>query len=129
MKRTLLAVAVGALMVSSLAWTHHAASLYDRANPVTFKGVVTEFLFTNPHVQVVFETTGDSGARETWRAGWAPPQRLFRQGVKANSLKPGDEITMACAPAKDGSKICVIQNLIAPGGKVLEGYGENVRPQ
>jgi len=129
MNMKLFAVVVGALMLSDLAWAHHAASLYDRANPVTFKGVVTKVLFANPHVQVEFETTTAGGARETWRAGWAPPQRLYRDGINAKSLQPGDEITVSCAPAIDRSKTCVIQNVVTPSGKVLEGYGENVRPQ
>ena len=119
MKTKLFALAVGALMVSSIAWAHHAGSIYDRDNPVTLKGVVTEFQFTNPHVQVVFETTNASGARETWKAGSAPPQRLYRAGWNTKTLSPGDEITVTCAPAKDGSKICSIRNLIGPGGKVL----------
>ena len=119
MKTKLFALAVGALMVSSIAWAHHTGSIYDRDNPVTFKGVVTEFQFTNPHVQVVFETTAASGARETWKAGSAPPQRLYRAGWNTKTLQPGDEITVTCAPAKDGSKICSIRNLIGPGGKVL----------
>ncbi len=119
MKRKLFAVAVGALLLSSMAWAHHAGSIYDRDNPITFKGVVTEFQFTNPHVQVVFETTVASGAKEIWKAGSAPPQRLYRAGWNTKTLKPGDEITVTCAPAKDGSKICSIRNLVGPGGKVL----------
>ena len=119
MKMKLFAVAVGALMLSSMAWAHHAGSIYDRDNPVTLKGVVTEFQFTNPHVQVVFETTAASGARELWKAGSAPPQRLYRAGWNTKTLQPGDEITVTCAPAKDGSKICSIRNLVGPGGKVL----------
>ena len=62
MKMKLFAVVVGLFMVSGVLWAHHAGSIYDRDNPVTFKGVVTEFQFTNPHVQVVFETTNAQGA-------------------------------------------------------------------
>ena len=124
MKTTLFALAVGALMVSSIAWAHHAGSIYDRENPVTLKGVVTEFQFTNPHVQVVFETTNAQGARETWKAGSAPPQRLYRAGWNTKTLQPGDEISVTCAPAKDGSKICSVRRLVGPGGKVLSEGAE-----
>ena len=119
MKTKLFALAVGAVLLSSVAWAHHAGSIYDRENPVTFEGTVTEFLFTNPHVQVVFETTTASGAKEIWKAGSAPPQRLYRAGWNTKTLQPGDAITVTCSPAKDGSKICSIRNLVGPGGEVL----------
>jgi hypothetical protein len=119
MKTKLFALAVGALMISGIAWAHHAGSIYDRDNPITFKGVVTEFQFTNPHVQVVFETVREGGAKEIWKAGSAPPQRLYRAGWNTKTLNPGDETTVTCLPAKDGSKICSIRNLVGPGGKVL----------
>ena len=115
-----LAVVGGVLALSGAVWAHHAGSIYDRNNPVKFKGVVKVFEFTNPHVQVVFDTTNAQGTRETWRAGSAPPQRLYRSGWNAKTLKPGDEIEITCLPAKDGSKICSVQELVGPGGgKVL----------
>lgn len=124
MKMQLFAVAVGALLLSSAAWAHHASSIYDSNKPVTFKGVVVELQFINPHVQVVFETVRDNGAKEIWKAGSAPPQRLYRAGWNAKTLQPGDEITVTCSPAKDGTKICSIIKLVGPGGKVLtQGAG------
>lgn len=119
MKTKLFAVVVGLLLFSGMLWAHHAGSIYDRDNPVTLKGTVTAFQFTNPHVQVVFETTNAQGARETWKAGSAPPQRLYRAGWNTKTLQAGDEITITCAPAKDGSKVCSVVNLIGPGGKNL----------
>ena len=112
-------VAGGVLALSGMLWAHHAGSIYDRDNPVTFKGTVTEFLFTNPHVQVVFEVKDASGQAAIWKAGSAPPQRLYRAGWNTKTLKPGDEITITCAPAKDGSKVCSVVNLVGPGGKNL----------
>ena len=114
-----LAVAGGVLALSGMLWAHHAGSIYDRDNPVTFKATVTEFLFTNPHVQVVFEVKDASGQAAIWKAGSAPPQRLYRAGWNTKTLKAGDEITITCAPAKDGSKVCSVVNLIGPGGKNL----------
>jgi hypothetical protein len=119
MKMKLFAVVAGLFLVSGVLWAHHAGSIYDRDNPVTFKGVVTEFQFTNPHVQVVFEVKNAAGQTEIWKAGSAPPQRLYRAGWNTKTLQPGDEITVTCAPAKDGSKVCSIRNLTGPGGKVL----------
>jgi hypothetical protein len=124
MKMKLFAVVAGLFMVSGVLWAHHAGSIYDRDNPVTFKGTVTEFQFTNPHVQVVFEVKNAAGQTETWKAGSAPPQRLYRAGWNTKTLKPGDEISVTCAPAKDGSKICSVRRLIGPDGKALTDGAE-----
>src|SRR2546430_9652356 len=40
------------LLVSSTLLAHHAGTLYDREHPVTLKGTVTQFVFTNPHAQI-----------------------------------------------------------------------------
>jgi Family of unknown function (DUF6152) len=37
---------------------HRGLSAYDERNPVTFKGIVTEFAWFNPHSQIHFRREG-----------------------------------------------------------------------
>jgi hypothetical protein len=98
---------------------HHSGSVYDRENRITLHGVVTEFVFASPHVQIHFEAKGKDGNAEKWTALSAPPQRLYRSGWNVRSLKAGDEITVTGAPMKDGSRIINIRRLVGPTGQVL----------
>ena len=119
-----LAVAVGVLVVSLPVFAHHAGSLYDREHPVTMTGTVTEYMFTNPHVQIHFEAKDESGNVVKWVAESAPPQRLYRAGWNMKSLKAGDQITVSGAPYKDGRKLLSIRKLVSPSGQTL-GKGPN----
>jgi hypothetical protein len=123
--RCLLCGLVGLLMVSSSLLAHHAGSLlYDRDHPVTLIGIVTQFEFVNPHTRIHFDVKNAEGVIEKWVAESAPPQRLFRAGWKADSLKPGDQITVIGFPMKDTSKFMALRSLTGPDGKVLSQGNE-----
>src|ERR1700680_1047562 len=106
-----LAAGVVFLMVSSPTFAHHGGAQYDTQHPVTVTGTVTEYMFTNPHVQIHFDVKNENGNVEKWVAETASPQRLFGFGWNAKTLKAGDKITVTGAQLKDGNKIVSIIKL------------------
>jgi len=122
MKAKLIAVlAAGVIlfMVSGPAFAHHGGAQYDTQHPVTVTGTVTEYMFTNPHVQIHFDVKGEKGTVEKWVAETASPQRLFGFGWNAKTLKAGDKITVTGAQLKDGNKIVSIIKLEGGNAPVL----------
>jgi hypothetical protein len=112
------------LVVSVPLFAHHGGAQYDAKNPVTVTGTVTEFRFTNPHVQIHFDVTDESGKVDKWVAETASPQRLFSFGWNAKTLKSGDKITVTGAQLKDGQKIMSIIKLTGGNAPVLtQGAG------
>ena len=114
-----LAVDVVLLLVSAPLFAHHGGAQYDTKHAVTVTGMVTEFLFTNPHVQIHFEVKDETGNVEKWVAETASPQRLFSIGWNAKTLKAGDKITVTGAQLKDGQKIVSIIKLVGGNAPVL----------
>ena len=62
---------------------HHGSSVYD-SKLTTYKGIVTDFKFMNPHTEIWFDVTGSDGKTEKWtgeapslttmsRLGWSFP--------------------------------------------------------
>ena len=116
---SVLAAGVVLSLVSGPLFAHHGGAQYDAKHPVTVTGTVTEFLFTNPHVQIHFDVKDESGSVEKWIAETASPQRLFSFGWNAKTLKSGDKITVTGAQLKDGNKIVSIIKLTGGNAPVL----------
>jgi len=114
-----LAAGVVLLLVSGPLLAHHGGAQYDTKHAVTVTGTVTEFMFTNPHVQIHFEVKDETGNVDKWVAETASPQRLFSIGWNAKTLKAGDKITVTGAQLKDGQKIVSIIKLVGGNAPVL----------
>ncbi len=114
-----LAAGVVLLLVSGPMFAHHGGVQYDTKHAVTVTGTVTEFMFTNPHVQIHFDVKDETGNVEKWVAETASPQRLFSIGWNAKTLKAGDKITVTGAQLKDGQKIVSIIKLVGGNATVL----------
>jgi len=122
MKSKLLAVlaaGVVLLMISGPMFAHHGGSEYDTKHAVTVTGSVTEYRFTNPHVQIHFDVKDENGNVEKWVAESASPQRLYSFGWNAKTLKPGDKITVTGAQRKDGQKVMSVIKLVGGNAPAL----------
>ena len=129
MNRSLLILALtvlGLLLVVGPADAHHSWQL-DRSKMLTLSGTVTRFDFANPHVQVYLQVKEDSGAADTWQAGGPSPNQLSRGGWSRDSVKPGDQITVAGYRNRDGAKIMRFDTVTLPSGQVLTGYRNGFR--
>jgi hypothetical protein len=83
-----LALFVGFLLSCGLAIAHHGNSAYDEKNPLTVKGTVTEFAWSNPHVQIYFDVKDDRGNVAHWSVETLSPGKLLRCGWTRDSVSP-----------------------------------------
>ena len=97
---------------------HHGVDpSYDATHPTTLQANVTAFEFINPHAKLYFEVKGENGNVEKWSAEMGSPNSLRRNGWTKDTIKPGDEIKITGAAAKDGSKKMVLQKLVFSDGR------------
>src|SRR5271163_3762206 len=98
----LLAVTVTA---SLPALAHHSlAAAYDEKKPVTLKGAVTKFDWTNPHVFVLLDVADPAGGITNWAVEFPSRIELKRDGWTQESIKIGDAVTIEASLARDGGK-------------------------
>jgi len=116
---TFFAAAICLLAFCIPVFAHHGTAAYDETNPVTLKGTVTEFLWSNPHSQIKFNVKDEKGIIVPWVSETFAPGKLARDGWTRNILKPGDEVTVTLSPAKDGTHEGLLRTLVLPDGRQL----------
>ena len=109
---------------ASQALAHHGTAAYDTKTVVTVKGTMTDFRFTNPHVQLYFDVKNDKGEIEKWQAELTAPNKLARAGWTKHTLNPGDTITASGYAGKNDPHAMWIHKLIGPDGEQLRLFEE-----
>jgi hypothetical protein len=117
--------AVSLAIVSAVAFSvpvsaHHSFAMFDASKDQTVLGQVKEFEWTNPHswlrVMVMDQT---SGKPLLWAFELSSPARLNTMGMHADSVKPGDMVTINFHPMKDGTRGGQFIQATLPGGKQI----------
>jgi len=118
------AVALGLFLAFACApiFAHHSMSAYDSSRSVTLKAIITNFAWTNPHVQIQFEVRDDNGNVVPWMAECPSPGRLSNRGWNENTLKAGDQVTIVGNPAKDGAKEMRLEAVTLADGQQITAY-------
>ena len=113
---TLALVIAGAALAAPAVDAHHGTSItYFVDKSITVNGVVTEFVYGYPHPQVYFDVRKADGTVEKWGSEFGPTplmMRNFKVGWARDSIKPGDTITLTCAPHKTpGATACLAREM------------------
>lgn len=127
MTRSALVAAVVLVSAARVASAHHGSAIsYDLSKQVTLTGVVTEWVWKNPHCFVMFDVTDGQGMPANWGAETHPTTFLVRNEVggvpvplSATSLKPGDKVTITLFPSHVGAPRGLLAKLVDAEGKVL----------
>jgi hypothetical protein len=88
------------LLFAVPASSHHGSSEYDRNTVLRYEGVVTEFLWRNPHSLIVLQTQTPSGESISLEIEGGGASLLRTSGVTASSIRPGDHVTAVVSPSK-----------------------------
>ncbi len=117
---TVLAGLAGLFLAALPVAAHHSfAAEYDGSKPVTLKGKVTQVEWINPHSWIHVDVVGDDGKVVNWSCETAPPNGLYRQGWRRDTLKQGDEVVIEGFLAKDGSHTMTARMVQTPDGRRL----------
>ena len=100
---------VGLIAASLTLVAHHSVSAeFDTSKKITFTGTVKKVDWMNPHIYTHVEVKNTDGKTIVYRVEGGPPNSLYRQGVRPDSLKPGTIVTCTnCSPAKNPTSMNV----------------------
>ena len=94
-------VLVLAIAVAECVSAHHSATIFDTESVVAFKGTVSRFSWTNPHVYIHVETRDDVGGIVEWEIETDATPILTRSGWTPASLVPGDQVSVRANPDRN----------------------------
>jgi hypothetical protein len=127
MKRTLSALFVVAALAAAIpVAAHHSISAeFDLSKPVKFTGTIKKVDWTNPHIYTHVEVKEADGKTMIYRVEGGPPNALFRQGWRKDTLKIGETVSVSGIRAKNPASPNIGQATIitADGRRVFGGGG------
>jgi hypothetical protein len=95
---------------------HHTASTLYIEKLVTVKGTVKSWLWSNPHCLLMFDVKGEDGQVVLWRAETQAPNTAYTEGYRANSFKPGDEVTVTMRSSASGGPFGLLAQVVLADG-------------
>jgi hypothetical protein len=89
------------------------------------KGIVTQWIWANPHTFLQFDVTRDDGQVVHWVVEASNPPDMQNRGWTNKSFKAGDEVTITVRPVKSGAPVGSIVQVQFPDGHVLSAVNGN----
>ena len=124
MKRLMSGLALASLMtVAGPALAHHAVqSEFDmNGKQQTWKGILKEVRWVNPHTHFLLDVDEGNGKITTWVFETAAPNGLRRAGFSQKGVfKVGEPYTFIGYQARDGSRMAFLESLTGPDGKTVK---------
>lgn len=109
---SLLSAFVGlCLALVPAARAHHSQSEFDLRAKVEVEGTVTRVDWRSPHAWIYVDVISDNGDKVNWSFELPSPTTLMRRGWTRDSLKPGDRVTVAGAPARNFPAIAIANSI------------------
>jgi hypothetical protein len=118
-----LIVAVGAMLAAAgPTLAHHSRAMFDMTKNVTYRGVVKEYRWQNPHSHIVITVGSDAtdpSTVGTWDVEASSIGIMVSRGWNRMTYKPGDLITVVAHPSRNGSKVVLLFYAIKADGTRL----------
>ncbi len=80
---------------------HHSQSEFDFKSVVEVEGRVTKLEWKSPHARLYVDVANDKGEVVNWNFELPSPLTLMRRGWKRDALKPGDQVKVKAARARN----------------------------
>jgi len=98
-----LGIGAAILMLSASPFAHHSFAMFDYNKDMTIVGEVKELQWINPHIHLLVNVPDGKGGMVEWDIEGGTPANLRRNGWSRDVVKPGEKISVAIHPLKNGT--------------------------
>ena len=102
MIRKLIYLAIlSAFLLVTATYAHHSlAATYYTEKELKLDGKIAELLLRNPHSFLHVDAPDEKGVMQRWSLEWRSSGQLGQQGIKRDTLKVGDDVTVTLNPSR-----------------------------
>ena len=100
---------------------HGGGSLYDLSKVMTVQATVTDFQWTNPHVEIGLDAKDDKGKVRHWILEANSTPVMVNRGWNRKTLEAGEVIKVSFNPSLRGGSVGRLIKLTKADGKELGG--------
>jgi hypothetical protein len=107
----------------SLQAHHSLAGVYDMKADKELSGTVASIKFSNPHGSLTLTVKNPDGSTTDWVMTLGSATALAQRGIGKtgpNALHAGDAIKVKFLPARDGSPLGFLKQVVMPDGRVIQ---------
>ena len=109
---------------ASLRAHHSITAEFDTSKPIKFTGTIKKVDWMNPHIYTHVEVKNPDGTTVVYKVEGGPPNSLFRQGWRKDTLKVGETVTVSGVRAKSPTSMNVgVATITTSDGKRVFGAG------
>jgi hypothetical protein len=123
MRRAALMVGTAvALAAAGPTLAHHSRAMFDMTQNITYRGVVKEYRWENPHSHIVVTVGNDASDPSTvgtWDIEASSISLMISEGWNRNTFKPGDPIAVVAHPNRSDSTLVLLFYVIKADGTRL----------
>jgi len=106
------------IAISLPVYGHHSDADYDRDAVVAFEGVITRFVWRNPHVTIFFDAEDEAGTRTEWVIETGSTPIMIRSGWSSDLLSPGDAVAVRMHPERSGRPRGILNTIETADGQL-----------
>jgi hypothetical protein len=88
------------LWLAAAAFAHHSLAATYLDKEVKLDGKILDLLLRNPHSFLQIEAPDENGVMQRWSLEWRSSGQLGQAGIKRDTLKVGDDVTITMNPSR-----------------------------
>lgn len=111
-------ISAGLLLAAATAFAHHSIAGYDLVHGTIVEGVVTAFVWENPHAQLYLDVAAENEV-EHWTIQLESPKVLRDLGWDKDTVKAGQRVSVTGGRAKNGTCHLRAAWVVTPSGRKL----------
>ena len=120
--------AVAACLYGVPALAHHSFAMFDNRKVSEISGTVSDFEWINPHAWLHVRSTDANGRPITWSFEMGSVSQLVRDKWERDTVKIGEQVTVAFHPLRDGSHGGQFRLVKFPDGRAVCQAGAGNMP-